>query len=160
MIDLCGLAYVGKRPLDFVLGDIIYYLSPFIPSSVLSFVLPEGNLGPWHEQIIFEDNNSPSNIGLFSDNGIREDDTDIAYDRCCFEYPASYNDSLMRIAVENVSKQKIAYKLLPPAQYNCQDFVEDVIFEYERLEDEEYFKRQMDFRVAPKWVPHIVPTVN
>ena len=159
--DLYGLAYIGKRPLDFpIAGSIMYHLPTWVISPILPIILSEENLEPWHEQIIFEDNLSPSDIGFFSDNKIRADFTDIAYKKCCFEYPSNYDDSLMRIAVENVSKRKLSYKLLPTEQYNCQNFVEDVIFEYERLEYEEWFNKQNDFRISPRWFPQTVPVMN
>ena len=113
-----GLAYFAYRPLDsflfrhFVIGN----RQDEIDNTMIA-----------HEQLFFEDDGIPTNLGFFDDNTVRIDMAGIPYRR---PHSTGWNDCIMRKAVRMVKPRR--YKLLDinlhnrGSQYNCQDWAEDV----------------------------------
>lgn len=90
-----------------------------------------------HEQIFYEDGNTPSNEGFFGENGnwnkpgvVKPDDPNRLKDYWRSD-PTIYNDALMREAVNNIGAGQ--YCLIGS---NCQDWAEKLRREYERLKKE------------------------
>jgi RHS repeat-associated protein len=77
-----------------------------------------------HEQLFFEDNLIPSNLGFFNTNTLVTE-TDI---RGWHRVPGEYNDCLMRMAVQNVRRGR--YHLIGN---NCQNYADKLRAEYNRL---------------------------
>ncbi len=130
-IDPFGLAYFALRPF----GPTPSWLAEGPgTNSILDYL----NLELAHEHIFYEDGNLPSNEGFFGDEGafnepgtVRPDDpTNLE------EYwradPKTYDDALLRQAVENVGAGN--YCLFGS---NCQDWADKVREEYKRLEEEQ-----------------------
>ena len=117
------------------------------------------NLGPWHEQIIYEDGNYPRNEGFFDDNQVKEEEEDI--DLCCYESLATYDDALMREASKNVKRKLGPYNVITN---NCQDFVDSVLEEYDRLQELQERQRrreqnQPDRRLMPQFGTYLTTPV-
>ncbi|HKG60731.1 MAG TPA: RHS repeat-associated core domain-containing protein [Pyrinomonadaceae bacterium] len=124
--DPKGLAYFAKRPVS-----ILPWLGPFSSNPLDD----ESNTEISHEQLFFEDEKVPSNIGFTYKNGgsLKSEPNPTGYRR----QPGNFDDSIMRQAVKNVVPKP--YSLLGgfgQPQYNCQDWAEEVRREYERLRKE------------------------
>lgn len=76
-----------------------------------------------HEQLFFEDNLSPSNVGFFP-GGLRSGENPSLYQMD----PTHYNDAIMRQAVAHVNAG--TYNL---AANNCQTYGSKLRAEYSRL---------------------------
>ncbi len=109
-IDPIGLAQIGNRPLD----------SRWIPFN--------GSGRFHHDQIWYTD---ATNSGFFDDDSIRPD---INYTRADYTFardPNHYDDNLMREVERNVQRTwDMDWRL---RNNNCQDYVDAVRREYERL---------------------------
>jgi RHS repeat-associated protein len=121
--DKNGLAYFALRPLG---GK------PWIPIGSHNPLDDWLNTEISHEQVFFEDQNGPGNIGFFNDNTVREDDPALlsGYRKI----KTGYNDCVMRIAVAQTKTKP--YSLLgigSPKKFNCQDFAEAVRKKYSEL---------------------------
>jgi RHS repeat-associated protein len=114
-IDPKGLAYFALRPLS---G--LPWLGP-LSSNRLDNVL---NTAISHEQLIFEDGITPSNIGFFDDGTLKEEPTGLYY----HPLPGSYDDCVMRMAIQKVKLSR--YRLIGN---NCQDWADYVREEYDQL---------------------------
>lgn len=89
-----------------------------------------------HEQLFFEDFQSPANLGFFDDGTLHEETNPTGY-RC---RSGHYNDCIMRKAVENVPLRsycllgRVGFGRIPSLEkFNCQDWTADVRREYGRL---------------------------
>ena len=136
-IDPLGLAYIAERPLQG--WGIGAGFSPFIG---------KGYVGV-HHQIFFEDyaqqkadpQRYPSNLGLFGDDQVRPDDACAELQKKYKVRNAGFDDALMRQAVENIKKR---YGTDWKPTWNCQDFAQDAVNEYFRLQ-----KRQLPKMTVP-----------
>ena len=125
-MDILGAAYVAKRPLDIPAGGGVMNIPTAIGGIgggvlgglALNGLLDAKNLGPWHEQIVYEDGKEPSNEGFFDSGRVGPDPLADRL-RCC-EFWTRYDDDLMRKAIKNVSKDMEPYNLL---SNNCQDLL-------------------------------------
>ncbi len=118
-----GHAYFAKRPLG---GK--RWLGPF--SSNPGSRADQSNFEISHEQLFFEDKQSPSNLGFMGSGKVETELNPSGYHRV----PGDYDDALMREAVDNVTPKP--YSLLgmgKPKKYNCQDWADEVRQEYQRL---------------------------
>ena len=110
-IDPVGLAYVGSRRLD----------SKWIPFNGYGRIR--------HDQIWYDDN---TNSGFFDDDIVRSDSNHTRSDYDFRRDPNYYDDNVMRDAERNVlSNWNMDWRLL---NNNCQDYVDAVRREYERLQ--------------------------
>jgi hypothetical protein len=84
-----------------------------------------------HDQIWYDDKQSPDNSGFFDDDTIRDD---LGHTRDEFDFsrdPRIYDDALMRDAEMNIRKNfDMDWRLV---SNDCQDYVDVVRREYERL---------------------------
>ena len=126
-------AYIGQRPLDNAILNKLYGVS-LVPFPDLL------NLETEHEQIFFEDEEG-GNIGFFEDGKVKSDDEKnlLRYERS--DDPQDnrhYDDAIMREAVKNVETKSyhVIWTWKDDGKYNCQDFINDVRKEYNRLEKE------------------------
>ncbi|MCR5750426.1 MAG: RHS domain-containing protein, partial [Kiritimatiellae bacterium] len=122
-IDPFGYAWIRTRLLD-VKG-----------ASLCSRVNLPGNFDLRHREIFFEDGEVcekyPKSVG-YGPNGVHEDVAGIPYNNTEYRH---YDDKLMRKAVEAVVKTgKWTREKYNFVTHNCQDFVEAVIKEYNKLE--------------------------
>ena len=83
-----------------------------------------------HEQLIFEDGGSPTDLGFFMDSMVRED-PDWQKSRKWVRTSGHYNDCVMRKAINHVPTPE--YKLTGQGHYNCQDFADDIRAKYDEL---------------------------
>lgn len=110
-IDRTGLASIGSRPLN--------------------MWVPENGVGNMrHDQIWYDDGGYPSNSGFLDDNNIGPDTAYSRSDYSFYRDKNKYNDALMREAERNVQK---AWNQDWGLWNNCQDYVDAVRREYERL---------------------------
>jgi hypothetical protein len=122
-IDPFGLACFKYRPLRGPLG---------IFGVMGNATDRQNNTIIGHEQLFFEDKQSPSNLGYFDDNKVKIDKDTSKYGNK-FE-DCGYNDCIMRKAVAKV--KPLPFCLLGNdgmAKYNCQDWSDLVRTEYYRL---------------------------
>jgi RHS repeat-associated protein len=123
-------AYTGDSPLSHVdlLGEAYFALRPL---GRLPWLGPASNNAldaamhdqVAHEQLFFEDGNTPANLGFFPD-GVHSD----MYDGTWHKLPREYNDCVMRKAVTQVTPGD--YKLFGN---NCQTWSDKVREEYNQL---------------------------
>jgi RHS repeat-associated protein len=130
--DKYGLAYFALRPLT---GW------PWIPGGSHNPLDDWSNSEISHEQVFFEDDKLPSNVGFFSDNTVRSDSSSLlsGYRKT----RTDYNDCVMRIAVAQTPTKP--YSLLGWGRlikFNCQDFAEDVRRKYSELVRRPSIKKQ------------------
>jgi uncharacterized protein RhaS with RHS repeats len=126
-IDPYGLAQTGKRPLE---GSPVMVNNP-----VDNYFNTEIS----HEQIFYEDGKQPTNEGFFEDSNVKPDPN---YPGNKNDYQMDghhYDDATMREAVKAVKKQMKPYCLIGN---NCQDFVDKVRKEYERMQREKSKKQK------------------
>ena len=84
-----------------------------------------------HEQLVVEDNGEIINIGYGSSGMIVNEDSS-TYQQ--IEKSGHYNDCIMRRAVANVKPKSYSmFGWFSDAQYNCQDYADDLRNEYDRL---------------------------
>jgi len=114
-VDLRGLAYFAYRPLA---G--LRWLGP-LSSNPLDDAM---HTDIAHEQLIFEDKQSPTNLGFFRDGTVKTDPNPNGYR----PIPGRYDDCLMRIAAQNASRGD--YHLVGN---NCQSWADRVRDEYNKL---------------------------
>ena len=117
--DPLGLAQFGFRPL----GPL-----PWLGDSSRNPLDDYFHTDVAHEQLFFEDGQSPSNLGFFNDNsgGILRS----GEDQSLFHMdPTHYDDKIMRQAVKNINPGK--YKLFGN---NCQTYADRLRAEYKRLQ--------------------------
>jgi hypothetical protein len=115
-VDPEGLAYFAYRALDGL---------PWLGSLSNNPIVNATNTSISHEQLFFEDNQSPSNIGFMGDGTLKTELRPQGY----HAVPGHYNDCVMRMAVQNVKLN--SYNLIGN---NCQDWAKNVRDEYKRLE--------------------------
>lgn len=112
-IDPLGLAQIGSRPLDI----------PLLPGNGRGLLR--------HDQIWYDDKQSPDNSGFFDDDSIRADH---GHSRDEFDFsrdPRIYDDSLLREAEKNVRRKwNKDWRL---RSNDCQDYVDAARREYDRL---------------------------
>ena len=125
MYDKDGRAYFIKRRLDNV---------PWIDYFAQNAERDVANQEAVHEQLIFEDGKTPSDIGYFSDSKTKTDS--VWKKRKWVRVPGRYNDCVMRKAVEKVNP--LPYSLLGDKkkrilQYNCQDYADALRGKYNEL---------------------------
>ena len=125
MYDKDGRAYFIKRRLDNV---------PWIDYFAQNAERDVANREAVHEQLIFEDGKTPSDIGYFSDSKTKTDS--VWKKRKWVRVPGRYNDCVMRKAVEKVNP--LPYSLLGDKkkgtpQYNCQDYADALRSKYNEL---------------------------
>ena len=132
-IDPRGLAYFAKRPLE---GS--RWLGPYSCSPLYDYF----NVEISHEQLFFEDEKTPSNVGFFDDGTLKEEANPTGY-RC---KSRSYNDCIMRKAVDNIPLRP--YCLIGKAgsveKFNCQDWASEVRKEYKRLVNDPQVKEECE----------------
>ncbi|MGN0857149.1 MAG: hypothetical protein ACI4QJ_07100 [Candidatus Spyradenecus sp.] len=126
--DFLGAAYVAKRPLDMPAGGVVMRCPIVVAGIVGNWLCDLTNLGPWHEQIVYEDGKMPNNEGFFDDGCVKPDP--LADKLICCEFWVRYDDALMREAIKNTSNNLKPYNLW---SNNCQDFVDMAKDEYYRL---------------------------
>lgn len=114
--DPLGLAYFAKRALRGM---------PWLPYYSCNPIYDFFNVEISHEQLFFEDGNSPSNLGFFDDGALKTDPNPSGY-RC---RSGKYNDCIMRKAVANTPALR-SYCIIGQ---NCQDWAARVRDEYGRL---------------------------
>ena len=124
-LDLDRCAYFIKRRLD---------NTPWIDYFSQNADLDISNRELVHEQLIFEDGESPSDVGYFSDGKVKSDS--VWKDRKWVRVPGRFNDCVMRKAVAQVTPG--TYSLLGNSkknipQYNCQDYAEALRAKYNEL---------------------------
>ena len=125
-IDTNGCAYIAYRRLD----NLINKLTGVVWS-------PEKELKNrvWaHQHIFFEDGKTPSNIGFF-DDGVHSD-SEVNLKAKWFSTRTGLKDSCLRKAVSFV--RPLPYSLFGDkekgiVQYNCQDWIDDVLSIYDAL---------------------------
>ena len=83
-----------------------------------------------HEQLIFEDGGSPTDLGFFMDSMVRED-PDWQKSRKWVRTSGHYNDCVMKKAINHVPTPE--YKLTGKGHYNCQDFADAIRAKYDEL---------------------------
>ena len=123
--DYDGRAYFIKRRMDWL---------PWLPFVSESAQRDIDNRELAHEQLIFQDDNSPSDVG-YSREGIIEND-DAWKNRKWVRVPGIYNDCVMRKAISQVSP--LPYSLLGDSkkgipQYNCQNYADALRAKYNEL---------------------------
>ena len=123
--DKDGCAYFIKRRLDNV---------PWIDYFAQNAERDVANREAVHEQLIFEDGKTPSDVGYFSDSTTKTDS--VWKRRKWVSVPGRYNDCVMRKAVEMVNP--LPYSLLGDKkkgirQYNCQDYADALRSKYNEL---------------------------
>jgi len=126
--DASGQAQRCTRPLASRVGGAIGGLYTGPGSSEY---LDRTNREPLHEHFWFDDGD---NVGFFGPSdedpgGVMPDPRSPWEDYSC--RGRQYDDGTLREAIENVKPDD--YQLLGSEQYNCQDWVSDVLAEYERL---------------------------
>lgn len=129
-IDPLGLAYFAKRPLA---G------SPWIPLISCNPFYSFFNVEPSHEQLFFEDGQSPQNMGFFYDGSLKEEQPAVGY-KC---KSGKYDDCVMWEAVKQTGTAP--YCLLgegPNKKFNCQDWATLVREKYKQLAKEESVKKK------------------
>ena len=114
-VDTRGLAYFAYRPLA---G--LSWLGP-LSSNPLDDKM---HTDIAHEQLIFEDKQSPTNLGFFGDGTVKIDPNPNGYR----PIPGRYDDCLMRIAAQYTSRGD--YQLVGN---NCQSRADRVRDEYKKL---------------------------
>ena len=111
--DPLGLAQIGSRPLD------------------VGWLPGNGNGLLRHDQIWYDDKQTPSNQGFFDNDKIREDDGHIRGEYDFSRDPKIYDDSLMREAEKNIRKNwDMDWRL---RSNDCQDYGDAARREYDRL---------------------------
>jgi len=122
-VDPSGLAFFAKRALE---GK------PWIPGISNNPILDVFDAELSHEQLFFEDNDSPFNVGFFDDGTPHYNESSFGYNR----EPGYYDDCIMRKAYKNVTLKK--YHLIFPLEmkYNCQNWADDVRNEYNKLKSQ------------------------
>lgn len=128
--DPDGLAQFGFRPLE-DLG--------FIPPLGTNPIDDYFNTEWIHEQLWFDDNRAPTNVGFFGDQGlfnrpgaVREDNQS-GYNRDDYTFRGPiYDDCIMRRAVENIGGNWNGSNCHVVTR-NCQDFNDALRQEYARL---------------------------
>ena len=123
--DKDGCAYFIKRRLDNV---------PWIDYFAQNAERDVANREAVHEQLIFEDGKTPSDIGYFGDSTTKTDS--VWKRRKWVRVPGRYDDCVMRKAVEMVDP--LPYSLLGDKkkgirQYNCQDYADALRNKYNEL---------------------------
>lgn len=108
--------------------------TPWIDYLAQNPKLDKMNLEAVHEQLIFEDGNTPPDIGYFSDSSNKTDS--VWKSRKWVRVPGTYNDCVMRKAVAKV--KPLPYSLLgckrkDISQYNCQDYADALRGKYHEL---------------------------
>ena len=83
-----------------------------------------------HEQLVFEDGNTPNDVGYFGDGRVKED-PGWRKSRVWVRVPGRYNDCVMRKVVQHV--QPGGYKMCGEGHYNCQDYADDLRAKYGEL---------------------------
>ena len=123
-LDWLGLAYFAYRPLEGPLG----WFGVTGESSKLD---DKTNTVNGHEQLFFEDGNTPSDTG-FSENSTLESDPSGKYDPA---HDKGYNDCVMRKAVGEVKLKPFCTFGKPGAteKNNCQDWADEVRAAYRKL---------------------------
>ena len=117
--DLYGLAYLAMRPLEGMLWLGLLSNNP-IDANLTHLAIS-------HEQLFFEDGQQPANIGFFDDSTLKTEINPRGYHRLA----GKYDDCIMRKAVNNVKVH--SYHLVGN---NCQNWIADVLAEYERIKNE------------------------
>jgi RHS repeat-associated protein len=123
--DKDGCAYFIKRRLDY---------TPWIDYFAQNPKLDKINREVVHEQLVFEDGDTPPDVGYFSDNTNKTDS--VWKSRKWIRVPGTYNDCVMRKAVAKV--KPLPYSLLGDKnkgvpQYNCQDYADALRSKYYEL---------------------------
>ena len=83
-----------------------------------------------HEQLVFEDGNTPNDVGYFGDGRVKED-PGWRKSRVWVRVPGRYNDCVMRKVVQHVRPG--GYKMCGEGHYNCQDYADDLRAKYGEL---------------------------
>ncbi len=132
-IDPFGYARIRTRPLD------VWGSRPF------SRINLPGNLDPRHREIFFEDGEDkkhPESVG-YGPEGVHRDAAGIPYNNTEYRH---YDDKLMRAAVETVVKTgKWTPEKYNFFTHNCQDFVDAVIEEYNKLENNGWGRKAVNW---------------
>ena len=124
--DPLGLAFIARRPLATDGSKM-----QTVANAFSGWNLP-GDLVLNHAEIFFEDAKKPRHIG-YGPRGVCEDKSPYPYRR---DGRNDYDDDIMRKAVANVaSNGKWSGENYDWLLHNCQDFVSEVIDEYNRLVD-------------------------
>jgi RHS repeat-associated protein len=123
--DKDGCAYFIKRRLDY---------TPWIDYFAQNPKLDKINREVVHEQLVFEDGDTPPDVGYFSDSTNKTDS--VWKSRKWIRVPGTYNDCVMRKAVAKV--KPLPYSLLGDKnkgvpQYNCQDYADALRSKYYEL---------------------------
>ena len=120
--DKNGCAYFAYRPLD----------RPLVRKIGIAFRSLGGvNWVIAHEQLIFEDGGAPVNIGFFKEEGVGLDG--FGWQNKYVRLTGTYDDCVMREAVERVKPRTYSAFALDGSQYNCQNYADDLRREYFRL---------------------------
>ncbi|MFN0086213.1 MAG: RHS repeat-associated core domain-containing protein [Blastocatellia bacterium] len=130
-------SYVGNNPVSFIdpLGRARIGSRPLDSSKIPSWANGRGPVR--HDQIFYDDG---TNSGFFDNDEIRPDRGHSNDDYDFTRNPNHYDDDLMREAERNVQQNWDVDWRMPwwnPLDWNnCQDYVETVRQEYERLREE------------------------
>ena len=119
-IDPSGLAYFAYRPLGSLPWLGILSNNP-IDNALHTSIS--------REQLFFEDEKNPENLGFFDDNTLKKDTKNNL--EKYHSLPEHYNDCVMREAVKRVKLKR--YHLLGN---NCQNWADDVRDEYDIIEND------------------------
>jgi hypothetical protein len=114
--DPRGLAYFGLRPL----GGLPW-LGPFSNNPIDAYFDTELA----HEQLFFEDNQAPANLGFFEDSTLKTEPNPTGYR----PIPGHYDDCIMRKAAAS-APLPLPYCVIGR---NCQTWADRVKAEYRRL---------------------------
>jgi hypothetical protein len=115
--DPTGLAYFAVRPLQGILWRPTWLINP--ADRALNVALE-------HEQLFFEDNKEPANIGFFNDSELKSESSKEGYTN--LDRPGTYDDCMMRKAVSQVSTGTYI-----PVGNNCQSWADRVRKKYNEL---------------------------
>ena len=129
-LDPFGYAKIRTRPLD--AGEKAYVKNAF--TWTVSRINLPGDIDPRHREIFFEDGNDtdecPGSIG-YGPFGVHKDTSQRSYNNTEWRV---YEDKTMRVAVNNVrNRPEWAGDKYKVVAHNCQDFVSEVVKEYDRL---------------------------
>lgn len=116
LTDPTGLAYFAKRHLS------------FLPLALTNPNDEKYSCELVHEQLFFEDEKLPTNIGYFSDSSVPRPDSAKELSTYTIISSQHFNDCVMREAVNKVKTKP--YLLLG---YNCQNWAKEVRNEYSKL---------------------------
>lgn len=132
-IDPFGLAYFAKRPL--------HGLS-WLGSASSNPIDDYFNTEISHEQLFFEDNKYPSNIGFFDDGTLKTELNPTGYRN----RSGKFDDDIMRKAVQKVELRPYCLLGKPGSinKFNCQDWATEVRKEYRRLMNDLKIKKEKE----------------